>query len=186
MAKEGAPLSILADHIRLITTDFSKSQHPWSPGNKSILLGGTAIFYLLPILFIPPSTLTLRLFRAAWAIQTVLVFTADYVLASPEPNPLHGLDRLWATAMVCLMARITYCHHGFATMVLGAALPVWLIYEAKVATENMDWEGSSTYQTAWHIIGPVIACAVLSTIKSDPRTLFWPCHPKGRAGRGRE
>ena len=153
---------IFMQHIRLLTTEFTKYNHPWS--GRSPWVGYTALFYLLPIIAIKGNTIKANLFRAAWVIQTILVFSSDYAWSSEE-HIIHGLDRWLATLLPIFMSYLAIKYYGLCVGLSLAFLPIFQVFLSKVATANNDWDGYIINQAGWHVTGPIIATWALYDIQ---------------------
>lgn len=154
---------IFKEHIELITTDFTRANHPWNKSSKWV--GYTAIFYLLPILFIKDTNIWTTLYKVMWAVQTIFVFSSDFVFGNPKDTPVHGIDRLLATTMTLSMIVITLKYYSIWFALAGAFFPVYFVYLSKVYTAKKDWDKYVFYQSAWHVTGPIIASYVLYDIQ---------------------
>ena len=150
-------------HIELLTSGFDKSNHPWK--RVSTWVGYTALFYLLPIFFIKDTNKWTTIYKIMWVIQTIFVFSSDFGFGGPEPNIIHGIDRLLATIMSLSIIIITLFYINKWVACIGAFPPIYFIYKSKVATSMKDWDTYVINQTLWHITGPLIACASLYKIQ---------------------
>ena len=156
-------IRIFKEHLGLITTKFTKANHPWD--KKSKWVGYTAFFYLLPIFFIKDTGKWTTFYKIMWAVQTLFVFSSDYVFGNPKDTPVHGIDRLLATTMTLSMIVITLKHYSIWFAFAGAFFPVYFVYLSKVYTEKKDWDKYVFYQSAWHVTGQIIASYVLYDIQ---------------------
>ena len=154
---------IFKEHIELITTDFTRANHPWNRSSKWV--GYTAIFYLLPAFFIKNTNKWTILYKLLWMIQAVFVFSSDFLFGNPKRSAIHGIDRLMATSMVLSMIIISLRYYSIWFTVVGAFFPVYFVYLSKVYTEKKDWDNYVFYQSAWHVTGPIIVSYVLYDIQ---------------------
>ena len=156
-------IEIFIEHINLLTTNFKKSNHPWNRVSKWV--GYTAIFYLLPIFYIKNTNKWTSFYKLMWIIQTIFVFSSDYGWGNSYPNIIHGIDRLLATSMTLSMIFITIKYYNILYAIIGSFLPIYFIYQCKVATAKKDWDKYVFNQTLWHITGPIIASFILYKIQ---------------------
>ena len=167
-------IDLFKQHVKLLTTDHFFKSNPSDPGFKktSRLVGYSAFFYLVPIFFIKNTNKYTTLYKIIWIIQTLFVFTADYLLPSiqlkkygkREKNIIYGIDRLLATLMVIIMIIITFIYLD-KIYLLGAIPPIYFVFQSKQASNNYDWDKMVFNQTLWHITGPLIASYILYKIQ---------------------
>ncbi len=150
-------------HIDLITTAFSESNHPWN--RVSGWVGYTSLFYLLPIFFIKDTSIWTTFYKIMWAIQTIFVYSSDFGWGGPEKNIIHGIDRFLATSMTLSMIIITCLYIDPFIAFIGAFPPIYFIYKSKLATSQKNWNAYVINQTLWHITGPIIVSAALYKIQ---------------------
>ena len=160
---EPTPYNIFIQHIKLITTDFTKSNHSWDKG--SVIAGMSGIFYVLPYFFIKDTNNYTTIFKVLWIIQAIFVCTSDYFLANRKSTIIRGIDRLLATLMVISMMIITYKYYNIWYMLIGAFFPLYFVYQSKMSGFNDDWESYVFNHAMWHITGPIIASFILYQIQ---------------------
>ncbi len=163
----------LKEHPKLLTKGFFKS-NPSDPGFKktSPWVGYSALFYLLPIFYIKDTNKWTTVYKILWAVQTFLVYMADYGLprlqlqqyGKRKDSIIFGIDRLMATLMVLVMIAITY-YYLEPIYLVGAVPPVYFVFQSKQASTNYNWSKMVVNQTLWHITGPIIASFVLYKIQ---------------------
>ncbi len=153
----------IKEHILLITTNFSKSNHTWD--ERSVWAGYSAFAYLIPVFFIKDTNKYTTIFKFLWILQTILVFTSDYILANRKDYLIRGFDRLLATSMVLTMIIITYKYYNIWYTIIGGFFPVYFVYNSKIAARNQDWDSYVINHTLWHISGGVIASYFLYKIQ---------------------
>ena len=161
-------------HLDLLTNEKFFKSNPHDPGFKktSRLVGYSSFFYLLPVFFIKNTNKWTILFKIIWIIQTVFVFTADYLLPSiqikkygkRQKSIIYGIDRLLATVMVTTMIIITYVYLD-KIYLLGSLPPIYFVLQSKQAANEYDWDKMVLNQTLWHITGPIIVSYALYKIQ---------------------
>jgi len=156
-------LDIISKHIRLLTTDFSQSNHPWKKVSK--WAGYTGILYLMPIFFINSNNLYSNIYQLLWVIQTAFVLASDYGWGGPTPHILHGIDRLLATCMVLSTIIITSLYLNPAFVIIGSLIPLYFVYQSMVAAKENNWNKYVLNHTLWHITGPIIVSYALYKIQ---------------------
>ena len=161
--------NILTQHIRLLTTDFNKSNHAWN--KTSMLVGYSSLCYLLPILFIKNTNKWTIIFKLLWFIQTIFVFLSDYLIPKIQLNNgernltiIHGIDRWLVAILTITMIIITLIYLNIKYIIL-AIPPLYFVYKSKEASNERDWDKYVINHTLWHITGPLIASYVLYKIQ---------------------
>lgn len=161
--------NIILQHLKLLTTNFNKSNHAWN--KTSMLVGYSSFCYLLPIYFIKNTNIWTFIFKLLWFIQTIFVFLSDYLIpkiqlnnGERKPTIIHGIDRWLVTLLTIIMILITIIYLDIKYLIL-AIPPYYFIYKSKQASNNKNWNEYVINHSLWHITGPLIVCYVLYKIQ---------------------
>jgi len=157
-----------------LSTEFCDNGMPWSSIEqcRSMTAGLTGILYAMPSFFVlgpaapagsSDNATLLLLERTAWIVTACFSVWADYFHIH-RPSVAHGVDRIWATAMLLATIWRGGTLLAWWSPFVGAALPVTCFVLASRAKKRLKLRSWHYWHCGWHVTGAIIASFVVYSI----------------------
>lgn len=154
-------LNIITQHWTLLTTDFSKTMTP--KFEKSVWIGISCFFTLLPLLFINGESGYATFLRILCLIQTPIAFLSDYTF-SREDHIIHGIDRITATICLMMFIYIAFYYNTVKQSIIYISVPILAIVLAKYNCNTCNEECYTINQVLWHFTTAIIVSYILYSL----------------------